>query len=139
MLTHPYLLSVLAYPAESSPIHRGVFIGRGLLGITLRPPPEAFVPFPAEAHPDLTTRQRIALQTSPAACIGCHGVMNPLGFTLENFDAVGRYRAHLARKALLENDQEALRHLSPVDIEDAGAVLAKASISAGFSRRPGRR
>ena len=40
----------------------------------------------------LTTRERVALQTKPMACAACHGVMNPLGFALENFDAVGRYR-----------------------------------------------
>lgn len=93
VLTHPYMLSVLAYPAESSPIHRGVFIGRGLLGITLRPPPSAFSPLPPELHPDLTTRERITLQTSQTACVRCHGVINPLGFALENFDAVGRWRS----------------------------------------------
>lgn len=92
VLTHPYLLSTFAYTAESSPIHRGVFVGRGLLGIALRPPPDAFTPLAADLHPNLTTRERVTLQTKPDACIICHGVMNPLGFTLENFDAVGRYR-----------------------------------------------
>jgi hypothetical protein len=93
VLTQPYILSSLAYVAESSPIHRGVFIGRGILGITLRPPPNAFTPLAAELHPDLTTRERITLQTQPETCIACHGIINPLGFTLENFDAVGRFRA----------------------------------------------
>jgi hypothetical protein len=92
VLTHPYLLSVLAYPAESSPIHRGVFVARGVLGLTLRPPPEAFVPLPAEAHPEFTTRERVAFQTRADACVRCHGVINPLGFPLEHFDAIGRYR-----------------------------------------------
>jgi hypothetical protein len=93
VLTHPYLLSVFAYPSESSPIHRGVLITRGILGITLRPPPEAFTPLSAESHPELTTRERIALQTNQASCLGCHSVVNPLGFALEQFDAVGRLRA----------------------------------------------
>ncbi len=92
VLTHPYILSALAYNAESSPIHRGVFTARGLLGVTIRPPQEAFTPLPAELHPNLTTRDRVTLQTKPMACAGCHTVMNPLGFALENFDAVGRYR-----------------------------------------------
>lgn len=92
IVTHPYLLSAFAYTKESSPIHRGVFLARGVLGITLRPPQEAFTPLEAEQHPDLTTRERVALQTKPAACISCHGIINPLGFTLERFDAVGRIR-----------------------------------------------
>ncbi len=100
VLTHPYILSSLAYAAESSPILRGVFIGKGLLGITLRPPPNAFTPLAAELHPGLTTRERITLQTSQASCVACHGVINPLGFALEEFDAVGRFRAEENGKGL---------------------------------------
>lgn len=92
VITHPYLLSVFAYTGESSPIHRGVFIIRGILGVTLRPPQEAFVPFSAERHPDLTTRERVSLQTKSEACVTCHSVINSTGFSLENFDAVGRFR-----------------------------------------------
>ena len=71
---------------------RGVFLVRGVLGVTLRPPPEAFIPLPESQHPDLTTRERVALQTKPTSCQSCHGIINPLGFTLEHFDAVGRFR-----------------------------------------------
>src|SRR5262245_39100343 len=98
VLTHPYLMAAFAYTSETSPIHRGVFLARGVLGLAMRPPPEAFTPLPAELHPNLSTRERVALQTRPAACISCHGVINPLGFTLEHFDAVGRYREKDAGK-----------------------------------------
>jgi mono/diheme cytochrome c family protein len=93
LLTHPYVLASFAYLDTSSPIHRGVLVARSLLGRALQPPPEAFTPLPAELHPKLTTRQRVALQTQPAACMSCHGMINPLGFTLEKFDAIGRLRA----------------------------------------------
>jgi cytochrome c553 len=92
VLTHPYLLATFAYTATSSPIHRGVFLARNVLGQSLRPPPEAFAPLSPELQPELTTRERVALQTRPQACQGCHNMINPLGFTLENFDAVGRFR-----------------------------------------------
>ncbi len=92
LLTHPYLLSGLSYHDTTSPIHRGVFLVRYMLGRALRPPNEAFTPFSADLHPNLTTRERVALQTSPENCQGCHVKINGLGFTLENFDAVGRYR-----------------------------------------------
>jgi hypothetical protein len=92
VLTHPFLLAHLAYTANSSPIHRGVFLARNVLGVTLRPPPDAFAPLAADLHPTLNTRERVTLQTSPRACVSCHGVINPLGFTLENYDAIGRYR-----------------------------------------------
>ena len=92
MLSHPYLMSVLSYPGSTSPIHRGVFLARSVLGNTLRPPQEAIAPLPPEQHPDLTTRERVTLQTSSVACQTCHTLINPLGFALEEFDEIGRYR-----------------------------------------------
>ena len=92
VLSHPYLLASLAYTSSSSPIHRGVFLSRSVLGRVLRPPAQSVAPLPPEIHAELSTRDRVALQTKPEACQGCHGMINPLGFTLENFDAIGRYR-----------------------------------------------
>ncbi len=66
VITHPYLLSTFAYTSSSSPIHRGVFLARSVLGKTLRPPPEAVAPLPADLHAGMTTRQRVAMQTNPA-------------------------------------------------------------------------
>jgi hypothetical protein len=63
-----------------------------VLGQAMRPPPEAFTPLAPDLHPQLTTRERVALQTSPQACQSCHATINPLGFTLEHFDAIGRFR-----------------------------------------------
>jgi cytochrome c553 len=92
VLSHPYLMARFAYTATSSPIHRGVFVARSVLGHMLQPPPAAFTPLAPELHPDLTTRQRVVLQTKEQSCLMCHGMVNPLGFTLEHFDAVGRFR-----------------------------------------------
>lgn len=92
ILTHPYLLAMFAYTSSSSPIHRGVFLSRSVLGRSLQPPPEAFTPLPAELHPKLTTRERVDLQTRSQACQSCHAMINPLGYTLESFDAIGRFR-----------------------------------------------
>ncbi|MEZ6073742.1 MAG: DUF1588 domain-containing protein [Pirellulales bacterium] len=92
VLTHPYLMSRLAHHDATSPIHRGVFLTRYVLGRTLRPPQAAFAPLAPDLHPDLTTRQRVELQTGEESCQVCHGKINSLGFTLENYDAVGRYR-----------------------------------------------
>ncbi|MCA9060196.1 MAG: DUF1592 domain-containing protein, partial [Planctomycetaceae bacterium] len=92
ILSHPLLLSGFAYHSTSSPIHRGVFISRGILGRAIKPPPIAVAPTAPELAPDLTTRERVVVQTSPEVCAGCHQTINSLGFALENFDAVGRYR-----------------------------------------------
>jgi len=92
LLTHPLILTGFSYNAASSPIHRGVFMARNVLGRTLRAPNEAFTPLSPDLHPDLNTRERVELQTSDRACQTCHAMINPLGFSLEPFDAIGRYR-----------------------------------------------
>jgi cytochrome c553 len=123
VLTHPYLMAAFAYPAESSPIHRGVFLARGILGLALRPPPEAFTPLPAELHPDLTTRERVVLQTKSGNCMSCHGIINPLGFTLEHFDAVGRFR---------DSD-----HAKPIDATGMYQTRAGKTVSVTGARKLG--
>jgi hypothetical protein len=92
VLTHPFLMSSFAYMAETSPIHRGVFLTRAVLGLGMKPPPEAVSPIAPDLHPSLNTRERVTLQTKANACIGCHGIINDLGFALERFDAVGKFR-----------------------------------------------
>lgn len=92
VLTHPLLLSHFAYYRSSSPIHRGVLLSRHILGRVIRPPDEAFTPLDPDLHPQLTTRQRVELQTGEKNCQICHQKINSLGFALEHFDAVGRYR-----------------------------------------------
>jgi len=96
VLSHPYLMATFAYTGTTSPIHRGVFLARSVLGRSLQPPPEAFSPLAPDLHPSLNTRERVALQTQAQACMSCHSMINPLGFALERFDAVGRYRGEEA-------------------------------------------
>lgn len=92
LLTHPLLMAGYAHHRVTSPIHRGVFVARKLLGRDLKPPKEAFSPLPEDFGDGLTTRQRVAHQTADAACSACHDTINPLGFSLEQFDAIGRFR-----------------------------------------------
>lgn len=92
VVTHPFVVANHAYYRESSPIHRGVFLARHILGRALRPPPVAVAPTAPDLHPDMTTRERVTLQTSPPECQHCHVMINDLGFSLEQFDAVGRLR-----------------------------------------------
>ena len=100
LISHPYILSGFAYMQTSSPIHRGVFLSRSVLGRGVKPPPLAVAPTAPDLAPDLTTRERVTIQTGPEVCANCHGLINALGFALENFDAVGRYRDVEKQKAI---------------------------------------
>ena len=92
LLTHPYLMATLADASVSSPIRRGVLVARSVLGRALLPPPDAVTPLSPALHPDLTTRERVTLQTAAESCQSCHALINPLGFPFERFDALGRLR-----------------------------------------------
>ena len=94
ILTHPYLLSAFAYHNNTSPIHRGVFLTRNVVGRALNPPPVAVAFKDSDFPEDITMREKVTQLTSDTACMACHSVINPLGFALENFDAVGRWRTH---------------------------------------------
>lgn len=100
VINHPLLMSDLAYHRTSSPIHRGVFLTRHILGRVLRPPNAAFSPLNPDLHPGLTTRERVELQTGEVSCLVCHSRLNSLGFALENFDATGRFRENENEKPI---------------------------------------
>lgn len=92
VITHPFLLSTLAYHNSTSPIHRGVFLTRNIVGMTLKSPVQANKFDDAKFDPSLTMRQKVTQMTRSQACMGCHQTINPLGFSLENYDGVGRWR-----------------------------------------------
>jgi hypothetical protein len=92
VLTHPYLLAALAHDKFTSPIHRGIFLTQSIMGRTIKPPPMAIVFEDSKLDPSLTMREKITELTRDTSCMGCHGMINPLGFTLEHYDAIGRWR-----------------------------------------------
>lgn len=122
VVTHPYLLAAFAYSQQSSPIHRGVFLTRNIVGMTLKSPPMAVAFEDSHFDPKLTMREKVAEMTKDTACMGCHSVINPLGFTLENYDAVGRWRTKDNNKPVnavsdfATDDGKTLRLTGPRDI-----------------------
>jgi hypothetical protein len=92
---------------------------RKVFGQTLKPPPVAIAPVAASLHPELTTRERVTLQTEAPACMTCHHMINPLGFSLERFDAVGRYRETEQNKQI--DDRAAYQPREGEQVSFAGA------------------
>jgi hypothetical protein len=137
VLTHPYLMSLLSYPNATSPIHRGVFLSRAILGNVLKPPQEAVTPLAPDLHPDLSTRERVALQTSPVGCATCHSMINPLGFALEEFDAVGRHRS-VERRGAVEKPIDASGAYQPREGEALSFTGARAMAVAVAGSRDAR-
>ncbi|HWE95149.1 MAG TPA: DUF1592 domain-containing protein [Tepidisphaeraceae bacterium] len=95
ILTMPGILATSSFPNRTSPVNRGVWVLEQVLGEHV-PPPPANVPAldkqDKQKVATLTLRQRTELHRSNAVCANCHKVLDPIGFGLENFDAIGRWR-----------------------------------------------
>ena len=94
VLTMGSVLTITSVPTRTAPVLRGKWILEQILG-TPPPPPPPNVPAieeGAEASKNATFRQRLELHRSKAECMPCHQKMDPLGFALENFDAIGTWR-----------------------------------------------
>jgi uncharacterized protein DUF1592/uncharacterized protein DUF1588/uncharacterized protein DUF1587/uncharacterized protein DUF1595/uncharacterized protein DUF1585 len=94
LLGHASVLASTAGPVETSPTARGIFVREQLLCQHVPPPPpnvNTTLADPTEDKP-FTHRQRLAAHVENAACASCHKLMDPIGFGLENFDAIGRWR-----------------------------------------------
>jgi hypothetical protein len=93
LLRQGSVLTVTSYATRTSPVIRGKWILANLLG-TPPPPPLPNVPALKDntVSSTLSVRERLAEHRANAQCASCHNMMDPAGFCLENFDAVGRWR-----------------------------------------------
>jgi hypothetical protein len=93
LLRHGSILAVTSYATRTSPVLRGHWVLKNLIGAP-PPPPPPNVPALEEATVDatLSVRERLTQHRADPACASCHQQMDPVGFALENFDAVGRWR-----------------------------------------------
>lgn len=95
LLTSAAVIAAVSPSDRTSPTHRGVFVLENILCQEVPPPPPNVndvleSPDPAEAE---TLRDKLEQHRTDPACASCHELMDPLGFTFEHYDAIGRYRA----------------------------------------------
>ncbi len=127
LLRQGSILTVTSYATRTSPVIRGKWILENLLG-TPPPPPPANVPTLEDATVSaaLPVRERLAAHRADPACASCHDVMDPVGFALENFDAIGRWRS--------------VEEGKPVDasggLPDGGEFLGVTGLEQGLLDRP---
>lgn len=92
LLTLGALLSKLSGASRTSPILRGTWVSEVLLGEPLPKPPKNVPQLPDSVPENLSERQLTELHVSAPGCSNCHRRIDPFGFALESYDAIGRYR-----------------------------------------------
>lgn len=95
LLGQASILAVTSHAERTSPVVRGKFILENILGMPVPPPPPDVPPLkaPEAGEQPKTIREQMAEHRANPACATCHKIMDPIGFSLENFDAVGAWRA----------------------------------------------
>ena len=95
VLGMPGVLATTSFPNRTSPVKRGVWVLEQVLDEKVPPPPPnvpALEKQDQKTVAQLTLRQRTELHRTEAVCANCHKILDPIGFGLENFDAIGRWR-----------------------------------------------
>ncbi|APR86312.1 Hypothetical protein A7982_11661 [Minicystis rosea] len=126
VLGHASILSRGAHQKDTSPTRRGVFVREALMCDPVPPPPPTVNPtFPEESTP-MTAKQKLVQHMNDPSCSGCHSLMDPIGFALENFDSIGAYRT---------TDQG-----FPIDaegsVEDIGSFVGPAELASLVAKDP---
>jgi hypothetical protein len=86
------VLTVSANGVETSPVTRGVWVTENILGIPPPPPPDVVPAIDPDVSGATTIRERLAKHSTDRACAECHRKIDPLGFSLEAYDPIGRWR-----------------------------------------------
>jgi hypothetical protein len=92
--TQPAVLKVTADGSSTSPVKRGVWIAKRLLGVEVSPPPPNIEPINPDTSGAKTLREQLALHSKDSSCASCHKKFDPYGFALESFDVMGQFRTN---------------------------------------------
>jgi hypothetical protein len=139
LLGEASFLAANAGPVETSPTQRGIFIREQLLCQQVPPPPpnvDTNLPESTADKPQ-TRRQRMLDHEANPLCASCHRLMDPIGFGLESFDALGRYRTH--ETILAENSAPKSKNNRKIelDLDTKGEVAGISNSSFSDARQLG--
>ncbi|MBI2188358.1 MAG: DUF1592 domain-containing protein [Acidobacteria bacterium] len=127
LLRHGSILSVTSYATRTSPVIRGVWVLSNIFGAP-PPPPLPNVPALDGSVPaNLPIRERLSAHRKDPVCASCHRTIDPVGFVLENFDAVGRWREHDGDNGTIDAEG---------GLPGAGTLNGVAGLEAALLRHP---
>ncbi len=117
LLGQAAILTVSANGIETSPVVRGVWLLDNILGTPPSPPPPDVEPLDPDVRGTTTIRERLNKHRSSASCADCHRKIDPLGFALENFDPIGRWRDTYGKNTKIDASGELPNGKSFQDVE----------------------
>ncbi len=100
------ILTVTANGIETSPVIRGVWLLENILGTPPSPPPEDVPPIDPDVRGAKSIRDLLVKHRESASCQECHRKIDPLGFAMENFDPIGRWRSHYDKVVAIDSAGE---------------------------------
>lgn len=106
LLGQASILTVTANGVDTSPILRGVWVLRNLLGQPPPQPPPGIEPIPPDLRGVRTVKEQLEIHRDSQTCNRCHRSIDPLGIALETFDAIGAVRTHYDERALVDQNNE---------------------------------
>jgi hypothetical protein len=124
VLGQALFLAATSKPEETSPTARGLFVREQFLCQTVPPPPPGVntnLPALNKDRP-LTNQERLALHTENESCRSCHGLIDPIGFGLEKYDALGQRREKLRLTFYPEHGERAAPQTVELDLEAKGFI-----------------
>lgn len=125
LLGHASILTVSANGIDTSPVVRGVWLLENVLGTPPTPPPPDVEPLDPDTRGATTIREQLKKHRETASCDDCHRKIDPLGFALENYDAIGRWRTQYTRKAQIDASGELPDGQTFQDAADLKHILAE--------------
>ena len=126
VITSAAVMTMTSSPLRTNPITRGAWVATVILNRPPPPPPDTIPPIEADDREieslGLTLRERLTQHQKSPTCAACHSQIDPLGFVLENYDAVGRWRSSYASGLEIDSSGELLGKLkfqNVVELKDA--------------------
>jgi hypothetical protein len=98
LLTMPAVMTVTANGVDTSPIVRGVYVLENILGTPPPPPPPDVEPLSPDLRGVKTLKEQLAVHRNQEACMSCHKKIDPMGYALESFDPIGRWRENYPKE-----------------------------------------
>jgi hypothetical protein len=102
ILGHGSFLTASANGVDTSPVIRGIYVMNKLLDYTPPPPPDDVPEIEPDVRGTITLRQQLIKHRADPSCAQCHDKIDPAGFALENYDAIGSWRDHYPDKLLVD-------------------------------------